>query len=530
MPRTELMNRLLRLTKNIHSAEAKQVSRIEYAQEQAYHSRRTFLQTGLKAGVATALLAGCSKTVDYTNNPEPPAGTNQPTIAIIGAGIAGLNAAYTLKQSGIRSTVYEAANRTGGRMFTAQNILNHNVSTELGGEFIDSSHTEILSLAQQFSLPVLDLYAPDQLSLEQNIYFFNGISYSDENFLNDIKPYLKRIKADAVQLSNKITYKSYSNADLRFDNMSLDEYFDSIDMKGWIRECLLVAYLGEFGLNTDVCNAINFLYLFGKNAEGQTSLYGESDQRFKIKGGNQRVAEELTKRVDKQIEMEHSLIKIKENKTKGYDLYFDNNGKTITVQTDMAILTLPYTVLRNVEMHVEMDKTKKFGIHNLSYGSNSKLLIGFNGKDWKNTYNSTGMCYSDNGLQNGWDNSQEQNSPDGGYTIYLGGSAATKLGKSTASDNCDKFLPLIDQVYPGMSQSYNGKNQQFVWRDYKHSKASYSAWSVGQYTSIAGSEGEPIDNLYFAGEHTSYNFQGYMNGGAISGRITAERILKKINK
>lgn len=69
-----------------------------------------------------------------------------------------------------------------------------------------------------------------------------------------------------------------------------------------------------------------------------------------------------------------------------------------------------------------------------------------------------------------------------------------------------------------------------VWLKYKFSKASYSAWSVGQYTTIAGSEIETVGNLFFAGEHTSYNFQGYMNGGAVTGRIAANKIIKRYTR
>ena len=64
-----------------------------------------------------------------------------------------------------------------------------------------------------------------------------------------------------------------------------------------------------------------------------------------------------------------------------------------------------------------------------------------------------------------------------------------------------------------------------VWSTFPFTKASYSAWTVGQYTTIAGSEIETVGNLFFAGEHTSYNFQGYMNGGAATGRIAAKSIL-----
>ena len=89
------------------------------------YSRRRFLQQSAVVS-ATALVAGCA----VPSAPAPPAATATPSggpsgpprIAIIGAGVAGLNAAYKLQKAGITAKVFEGANRTGGRMFTATDL------------------------------------------------------------------------------------------------------------------------------------------------------------------------------------------------------------------------------------------------------------------------------------------------------------------------------------------------------------------------------------------------------------------------
>ena len=138
-------------------------------------------------------------------------------------------------------------------MFTAQNLLNPGLSTELGGEFIDSDHYEMRALAKYFNLPLIDVYSPSELTLNQNIYYFNGTTYSDNDFLKAISHYLPAIDRDYNSLSDIITYKSYSPTDAKFDAMNIEQYFDRIHVTGWLRELLLVAYLGEYGLNTDEC-------------------------------------------------------------------------------------------------------------------------------------------------------------------------------------------------------------------------------------------------------------------------------------
>ncbi|MGQ0645243.1 MAG: FAD-dependent oxidoreductase, partial [Elusimicrobiota bacterium] len=57
------------------------------------------------------------------------------------------------------------------------------------------------------------------------------------------------------------------------------------------------------------------------------------------------------------------------------------------------------------------------------------------------------------------------------------------------------------------------------------SRGSYACYTPGLWTSLAGAEGEPVGNLFFAGEHCSSEFQAYMNGGAETGRKAAEAIL-----
>ncbi|MEP6684718.1 MAG: NAD(P)/FAD-dependent oxidoreductase [Parafilimonas sp.] len=520
MAHTPLIHRLLSLTKLAHQSKKKNIPVNEFSEQRLYN-RRNFLQTSGQAVVAATILASCNKMIN-----SPDSSKNQPSIAIIGAGIAGLNAAHTLKKSGIASTIYEASPRTGGRIFTAQNILNPGLSTELGGEFIDSNHHDMKMLAAEFNLPLLNLYAPSELKLQQNLYHFNGTNYSDADFLNAIADYMPRFTQDANSLSDVIKYNSFSPSDKKFDEMSIEEYFDSINLTGWIRNILLVAYLGEYGLNTGNCNAINFLFLFGESPEGEIALYGASDERYKVSGGNQKIVDALANELKDTINTEHKLVKLKDNDTAGFELFFEN--KPTSVKANIVLLTLPFNLLREVELNIELPAVKRRSINNLGYGDNAKLFLGFNGKPWRTKYDSIGMSYSDNGSQNTWDNSQLQPGNDGGLTIFLGGTNAVKLANSTPEQQAAKYLNLLDEIYPGIKNDYNNKVFSMNWPSYSFAKCGYSAWKVGQYTTIAGSEIEPVGNLFFAGEHTSYNYQGYMNGGAVTGRRVAENILKRI--
>jgi monoamine oxidase len=87
----------------------------------------------------------------------------------------------------------------------------------------------------------------------------------------------------------------------------------------------------------------------------------------------------------------------------------------------------------------------------------------------------------------------------------------------------------IERAYPGATRERNGKVFRFHWPTFPWTKGSYSCYTPGQWTTIAGAEGLPVGNLFFAGEHCSYDFQGYMNGAAQSGADTAEAVMAKVS-
>jgi monoamine oxidase len=63
------------------------------------------------------------------------------------------------------------------------------------------------------------------------------------------------------------------------------------------------------------------------------------------------------------------------------------------------------------------------------------------------------------------------------------------------------------------------------WKTYPWTLGSYSFWKVGQYTAFSGVEKEAVGSCHFAGEHTSQDFQGYLNGAVESGYRAAGEIL-----
>jgi len=522
-------------SQKINSAPANELIE-KFAQSKV--QRRQFIGDIVKTGMvisAAGILNACKKVVDVTPVVQLPnfsanlsQSQCQPKIVIIGAGMAGLNCAYQLKKAGRVSTVYEGSKRIGGRIFSKSNILATDIYTELGGEFIDSGHGDMLKLCSEFGLSLLDTRTETEAKLARDSFYIDGRSYSESEVIKAFLPYSSRINADINSLPNVITYDNHDQTSARFDRMSIKEYLDSIGMTGFIRKGIETAYLTEYGLDTDLQSSINFLYLFNPDTSNGFEIFGLSDERYKIQGGNQSLTNKLYGQVKDQVYQENVLVKIKET-TAGYTLYFLNgNNSVTTVSADIVICTVPFSVLRNIELEVALPKWKSDAIKNVGYGTNSKLLLGFNSRVWRG-YGQSGYVFTNNAIETGWDNSWAQPGKSGGYTVFQGGNEGLQLGNGTPESQAPKFIDQLEKMWPGCKKAFNGNVKRMHWPTYPFTLGSYSCYKEGQYTGIRGAERKPVGNLHFAGEHCSLNFQGYMNGAAETGRMAAEEILAKIN-
>ncbi|MGH9509845.1 MAG: FAD-dependent oxidoreductase, partial [Terriglobales bacterium] len=128
------------------------------------------------------------------------------------------------------------------------------------------------------------------------------------------------------------------------------------------------------------------------------------------------------------------------------------------------------------------------------------------------------------------DNSALQPGLAGGFTFYSGGRLGMEAGQGTAEEAAARLLPGLERAFLGITaKRVPDRVGRFHWPTHPFTKAAYSCFKPGQWTTIAGAEGRPVGNLFFAGEHTSYDFQGYMNGGAQSGKDAAEALIKTLS-
>lgn len=478
-------------------------------ERQAY-TRRRFLRDSLYGGIAVGVGSIMPKFV-FRFPPDA-------RIAIVGAGMAGLHAGHILKNAGLEKsfTIYEGSGRTGGRMFTRK-LNNNGMTTELGGEFVDSNHKDIFQLAQLFNVEILDRRS-DTLPVVDS-FFMEGRNHSFAEAVRAFGRIRKKICRDSKSVG-----KNYDKPGATLlDNMSMKEYFDSLQTDAWFKKVLEVAYIGEFGLDLPDQAALNFVDLIGRQRKGLELFGVDSDERYKLKGGNEQLCDGLAKGLQNKIEFKHRLTAVK-SKGDGFVLNFQHDGGAKEVTADYVIMTIPYTMLRHVDGIDKlsgMTPEKLRCIRELGYGTNGKYFLEQKERVWRRQ-NQQGYLFTED-IHSGWDSYhlQGNNSGKSIFTVFLGGLAGAQMAKGGG----EAFVPRVDKAFPGFQASYTGFNEKMNWSEYEFAKGSYACYRPGQWMSISGKEAEPVGNMYFAGEHCSEEFQGFMNGAAETGRVAAEQLI-----
>ena len=193
-------------------------------------------------------------------------------------------------------------------------------------------------------------------------------------------------------------------------------------------------------------------------------------------------------------------------------------------------MCLPFSVLRDVDLRVELPAFKKKAIAELGYGTSAKLLLGFKTSFWRQDLKRSGGITSDEPFQIAWDHGRMQQATAGGLTLYSGGRAGVEVGKQSSTAQAQRLLVGLDKALPGAAQAYAGKAERFHWPSFPLSKGSYPCYKTGQWTTIAEAEIQPVGNLFFAGDHCSGKSQGFMNGAVESGALAAESVLAVLGK
>ena len=452
-------------------------------------------------------------------------------IAIVGGGLAGLTCAYRLRQAGVVATVHEASTRLGGRCWTGRGEFLDGQIYEHGGELIDSGHLELRHLAQELGLTLDDLLQAEAPGTDV-LGHFDGAPYLASEMSADLKTIWQQLHRDVSAASYPTLYNLSTPRGRELDRMSILDWIEAYVPGGIgsrLGQLLDVAYTIEYGAEISEQSSLNLLYLLGYAGPGQFRIFGKSNEKSHIRGGNDQVVSRLAAALPGQITTGSELVAIRRNASGTFALTFRQGSKAVPVTADHVVLALPFTILRSSVdwSSAGFGPLKATAIREQGMGANSKLHLQFTSRFW-NGLGSNGETFSDRGYQNTWEVSRAQPGASGILVNYTGGTIGDSFGSGTPRSRARQFLTEVEPVLPGATAGWNGRATLDSWPDNPWTKGSYAYWKVGQYTQFAGVEGEREGNCHFAGEHTSIDFIGYLNGAVETGERAAAEILSDL--
>lgn len=523
MARTPLfryLRRALDLARVANAAGRPTAEILDFERSAARWNRRDLLATSAVAGAGLAL--GCGRFGGKQAAAPAPAGRETDDVVVVGAGIAGLTCAYRLMQAGVGVRLYEGQKRIGGRMWSLRGHFPEDLVCELGGELVDTGHETIHALCAEMGIE-LDDFEQDDPRVSRDLWYFGGRRVSDAEVVAAFRPIAAKMdEAWEGITGDYITYADPAGG-AAIDRMTMAEWLREAGAEGWFYDLLDVGYTTEYGLDIAEQSPWNLLMLIDTNPD-PFRIFGDSDERFHLRGGNDLLPTRLAEKLGERISTERRLVRVAGTPSGGYRLTFDKAGGSEEITAARVVLTLPFTLLREVELDLDLPAVKRKAIDELGYGTNAKLMVGFSERLWRTQGGSNGSVLSDLPFQLTWESTRLQPGKAGILVGYTGGRRGVEIGSGTPEQQSELLCRDLERVFPGIAALRIGE-ALFHWPTYPWMKGSYACYRPGQWTTICGAEGERVGNLHFAGEHTSLDFQGYMEGGAESGARAAREIL-----
>jgi monoamine oxidase len=530
MARSLLFKKLIRALQEARRDNLKAAGKpLPLTKQQFSWTRRRFIRSAALAGGTTLATAALSNAQSSQNQGR------QPKIAIVGGGIAGLNAAYQLKKAGFSATIYEASSRLGGRILSKKGLVGAGLVTDIGGSLINSDHEDILSLVKEFKLGLFNrIEDANRFQYPEVGYYFDGRARSESEIAKKLRSLAEQIGRDAALID-----RDFDRFAPELDKLSVAQYLDKHADKipePFIRELIENAIRVEYGVEPNQSSSLQLLFALPTVNGLEVEILGESDEAFMVQEGSGQIVDRLAANLQGAIRTRMQLTEI-QSQGNGFRLTFNKLNR---VNADYVIIAIPFPVLRRVSLQVKLKPKFKRFINEVNLGLNEKLFAGFKEKAWRQPAGFINEMWTDLGFSEIWDETQRQvNRPDGIVTFFLSSREVKAIESRNPASVGKDFVNRFEAIAPGAKNA--ATNQFFLtqWQKNPSIGGSYSQFRPGQLTEFGEflyvesddpQERQDVSegNLVFAGEHLSDEYYGYMNGGAQTGRLAAGVVVSKI--
>jgi monoamine oxidase len=445
--------------------------------------------------------------------------TNSPdlsgvSVLVAGAGLAGLTAAFDLVAMGAAVTVVEARDRVGGRVWTIREGFSDRQHAEAGGDMIDEGQTEIRELATSLGLTLT------RILREGFGYVRPDKSGQPKIVARSLQRGWQRLAAELAAL-----VRHYRLAEQRWDSpiaadlarRSVSQWLDEQRADEELR-ATATGLRGFFLADPEELSLLALVDQFAVSDQpGPGHLY-------RIDGGNDRLPAALAAKLGDRLKLGAELVAVS---VRGRAVHSSiRHGRNVaTLMSDYVVFALPATTLRRVPIVPALPPHQHQAISTLRYGRGTKTLLQFDRRFWRapGRPRAFGSPLPYGAL---WEGNEEQSGRPGILTLLAGGGASDATQLTIEREGIERFASGLEWL--GSDGAQLTASRQVVWQSDPFARGGYAFFDPSFDPSLREWLARPAGRLFFAGEHTSMRWQGYMNGAVESGRRAALEIAASV--
>jgi monoamine oxidase len=440
-----------------------------------------------------------------------PMSLNGVSVLVAGAGLAGLTAARELSLAGAAVIVVEARNRVGGRVWTIRDDFTNAQHADAGGDLIDDEHHEIRRLA-------------DDLDLKLARILRGGFGWVRTTASGRPTIVPRRIAGRWDMLSRALepVVEPYRLAEQRWDSPIASDIARR-SVSAWLEETKAPPDLrtaatglrGFFLADPDELSLIVLVDVFG----GDGSSWSRA--QYRIEGGNDCLATALAKPLGSRLHLNTEILAISQRGS-SVRVSVKNGSQSSQITCDYAIVTLPASILRRIPVNPSLPPLQHEAVARLKYGRGTKTLLQFSRRFWRapGRPRAFGSALPFGAIM---DANEQQRGPAGILALLAGGDASDATQEITARDGPSGLVAALD--FLGANRARLVGSRQVVWEHDPHARGGYAFFDPAFDPALREWLARPCGRLFFAGEHTSVKWQGYMNGAVESGRRAAFEVM-----
>jgi monoamine oxidase len=482
--------------------------------------RRGFLQT---CAVATTSLVLPSGTAFSAGRPKK-------KVAVLGAGLAGLAAAWELVQAGHEVVVIEARTRPGGRVLTLREGFSPGLTAEAGAMSFSDSYRHLLRYVRLFQIPHEPFAAPAIRSVSgKALYHLRGKRLRAGSDGSVDWPFDLTAEERALGRSGILSKYLLSAFD------GIGDPAPSYTLPDWVRphdRKTLLELAAARGASPGAQELIRLTFWFGDPRNkasaaacllADLSLFYRGQKAYGFPGGTDTLPLAFATRLGERIRYGTEVVRIEQGPER-VEIVVKAGGLLDRVAADRAVCAIPFSVLRQIEVAPPFSPLKHEIVSGLQYDPVTRVFLQVRRRFWESE-GVTGGAYTDLPIGQVQEHPIIRTGAEGDRAIleaHARGDAAPALDAMPEDDRLRFVLAEMQKVHPGVGSHYEGERSK-SWQDDAFARGAYASFRPGQMTSWLPEIVRPEGRIHFAGEHTSI-FPATMEGAIESGIRVAREI------